>query len=279
MIMLINTFVTLHPVASFIMLGVCSLLIGSFLNVVIYRLPLMINADWNIQCRQALQLPEDTTSTPINLCLPRSHCPSCKHIIPAWHNIPLLSYIVLRGRCRTCHHRISWYYPAIELLCLCLSLLAGYCLGAHLSLLFALPFIWFLICLSFIDLQHQLLPDSLTLGLLWLGLIANTQTLFTSLPDAVLSAAGAYLGLWLFIKLFYLITGKIGMGNGDFKLFAALGAWFGWNSLLPILLGSSILGSVIGLTYLGITGKTKETPIPFGPFLCMAGCGYLLLWR
>ncbi|MDP3706031.1 MAG: A24 family peptidase [Legionellaceae bacterium] len=275
---MLNTLITLHPVASWIILGIGSLFIGSFLNVVIYRLPLMIETDWKTQCRQLLQLPNVPSPKPINLCLPRSHCPSCNQLIPAWHNIPLLSYMILRGQCHACHHRISWRYPVVELLCLGLSLLAGYCFGFHLSLVFALLFIGLLLCLSCIDLQHQLLPDGLTLGLLWLGLLANTQTLFTTLPDAVWSAAGAYLGLWLFIKIFYLLTGKIGMGNGDFKLFAALGAWFGWNSLLPILLGSSILGSVIGLSYLGLTGKTKETPIPFGPFLCIAGYGYLLFW-
>jgi leader peptidase (prepilin peptidase)/N-methyltransferase len=149
--------------------------------------------------------------------------------------------------------------------------MAALMFGFNLTLIFVLIFIWLLICLCAIDFQHQLLPDSLTLSLLWVGLIANTQSLFTTLPNAVLSAAGAYAALWLFIKLFYLLTGKIGMGNGDFKLFAAFGAWLGWTQLPMILLISSISGSIIGMIYLKSTHQTKETPIPFGPFLCLAG--------
>ncbi|MDP3562033.1 MAG: prepilin peptidase [Legionellaceae bacterium] len=263
MISFINSIAYQQPFILFIFLGIIALLIGSFLNVIIYRLPLM------------MEYGNSPQKQSINLCFPRSHCPGCKQMIPAWHNIPLLSYLLLRGRCHACRQPISWYYPTVELLCLTLSLVAAYLIGFNLTLVFALPFIWILICLSFIDLQHQLLPDTLTLGLLWLGLIANTQFLFASLPNAVLSAVGAYLILWVFIKLFYLCTGKIGMGHGDFKLFAALGAWFGWQALLPIILSSSILGTIIGLIYLGISRKTKETPIPFGPFLCISGCGYL----
>ncbi len=255
---MINLFVTLHPWIALAFLGILSLLVGSFLNVVIYRLPLMMK-----------EQPQ------LGLCLPRSHCPDCQTMIPFWHNIPILSYLLLRGHCHRCQHQIDWTYPFVECLCLLLSVFAGYACGFTWTLLFALVCIWFLICLTFIDLKHQLLPDSLTLGLLWVGLLANTDALFTSLPDAVLSAAGAYVGLWLFIQVYYLCTGKIGMGHGDFKLLAALAAWFGWHSLLPILLFSSITGSVIGLIYLTMTAQTRQTPIPFGPFLCVAGLGYL----
>lgn len=275
MIDLIYAFVTLHPIISLSILGIISLIVGSFLNVVIYRLPIMLIAQWRSESMELLHVTQDSHQPDLNLSFPRSHCQFCKHTIPAWHNIPIISFIFLRGKCSVCQHSIAWRYPLIELLSLSLALLAGYYFGFSLNLLFALPFLWLLLCLSAIDIQHQLLPDSLTLGLLWLGLIANTQNLFTTLPDAVLTAAGAYASLWLFIKLVYLLTGKVGMGHGDFKLFAALGAWFGWNSLLFILLVSSILGTIIGVIYLYLTGKNRETPIPFGPFLCIAGASYL----
>lgn len=196
-------------------------------------------------------------------------------MISAWQNIPLLSYLFLRGRCGQCQQPIPLRYPFVEVLCMSLSLFAGFIFGFNITLLFALLFIWLTIGMCFIDLQHQLLPDTLSLSLLWLGLIANTQSLFTTLPVGVLSAVGAYLSLWLFIKLFYLCTGKIGMGNGDFKLFAALGAWFGWTQLPIILIISSLSGAIAGLIYLKATGKPRGTPIPFGPFLCVAGLASL----
>ncbi|AHE67211.1 prepilin peptidase [Legionella oakridgensis] len=260
-----------YPIVIYIFLALFSLAIGSLLNVIIHRLPLMLQMEWTSQCRNLLQLPDETPSKKINLFFPRSFCPQCKNKIPFWHNIPLVSYCFLRGRCATCQQSIPFRYPFVEALCLGLSLLAVWHFGFNLTLIFALLFIWLLIVICFIDLQHQLIPDSLSLSLLWLGLIANTQTLFTSLSVAVLSAAGAYLALWLFIKLFYLLTGKIGMGQGDFKLFAAFGAWFGWVQLPFILLLSSILGALTGLIYLKATRQTRDTPIPFGPFLCLAG--------
>lgn len=268
---MISEFILLYPITAYIFLGVFCLTIGSLLNVVIYRLPLMLQAEWSSQCRDLLQLPNEELPIKINLFFPRSFCPGCKNMIPIWHNLPVISYCLLRGRCYKCHRSIPLRYPMIESLCLGLSLFAAFMFGFNLSLIFALLFIWLLICLFFIDLEHQILPDNLTISLVWLGLIANTQTLFTTLPDAVLSAAGAYVLLWLFIKLYYLLTGKIGMGNGDFKLFAALGAWFGWTQLPLILLISSITGAVTGLLYLKSTKQPKETPIPFGPFLCIAG--------
>jgi leader peptidase (prepilin peptidase)/N-methyltransferase len=246
------------------------LAVGSLLNVFIYRLPLMLKAEWLQQCQMLLNL-EVTPSEKINLFLPRCFCPNCHTTIKAWQNIPLLSYLLLRGKCFNCDAKISIQYPLVELTTLVLSFYALWFTGFELSLIFSLLFIWITICLIFIDFQQQLLPDSLTLSLLWLGLIANTNHFFTDLPNAVLTAAGAYAALWLFVKLFYLITGKTGMGHGDLKLFSALGAWFGWTALLFILILSSLTGAIIGLIYLKVTNKPKDTTIPFGPFLCIAG--------
>lgn len=259
----------LNPWALYIFVGLFSLAVGSFLNVVIYRLPLMLEAEWRNDCCSLLDIP-DAPKPKLNLIFPRSFCPVCHHNIPSWHNIPVISYCLLRGRCRECRTPIPMQYPLVELLSFILSLSAAWQFGFGLKLLFVLPFIWILISLFFIDLKHQILPDCLTLSLLWLGLLCNTQSLFSALPNAVLSAAGAYMSLWLFIRLFYLITGKIGMGNGDFKLFAAFGAWFGAMELPLILLFSSFTGALVGCFYLKKNKKTKETPIPFGPFLCVA---------
>jgi len=254
----------------YLLVGLVSLITGSLLNVIIYRLPLMLKKQWLEECRCLLNL--DKVDEPqVNLFLPRSFCPTCKTPIKITHNIPLLSYWLLRGRCAQCDQKISSRYPAVELLTCLLGLSAAWHFGFNLSLIFALLFIWLLIPLFFIDWDEQLLPDGLTIGLLWTGLIANTQSLFITLPNAVLSAAGAYLFLWLFIKLFYLLTGKIGMGNGDFKLFAAFGAWMGWTQLPVILLLASFTGAIGGLIYLKALKKSTNTPIPFGPFLCVSG--------
>ena len=262
----LQTIILSYPISMVILFSLCSLLVGSVLSMMIYRIPIMLELQ-----------PHRTGDTLIehlarfNLWVPRSHCQHCKKTVPAYHNLPLISYILLRGQCAFCHRRISWQYPIIEALTLGLSLFALYHFGYHLILLAVLPFIWFIICLGFIDLNHQLLPDSLTLSLLWLGLLINSQAMFCPLSCAGWSAAGAYISLWLFIQLFYLITGKIGMGNGDFKLFAAFGAWFGWMALSKILLIACILGSVIGIAYLRITHQNRNTAIPFGPYLCIAG--------
>jgi len=230
----------------------------------------MMKADWSVECREFLELPEEPEEK-INLFFPRSFCPNCKQIIPAWHNIPLISYCILRGRSHCCKQPISLRYPLVEALCLALSLFAAWHFGFTSTLVFALIFIWILIAIAFIDIQHQLIPDSLSISLLWIGLIANTQGLFVPLSTAVISAIAGYLSLWLFIQLYYLITGKVGMGNGDFKLFAAFGAWFGWTQLPFILLTSSVLGAVIGVLYLKLAKKSRDTPFPFGPYLCLAG--------
>lgn len=247
-----------------------SLAVGSLLNVIIYRLPLMLQYEWKRECCALLNIPDKPPAS-INLFFPRSFCPQCKKMIKAWQNIPLLSYLFLHGQCAVCKGSISMRYPFIELTTMILSLYASWHFGFNSQLAYILIALWLLICLFFIDLDHQILPDSLTLTLLWIGLIANTTSVFIPLNEAVLSAVFAYLGLWFFIKLFYLITGKIGMGNGDFKLFAALGAWFGWKLLPLILLFSSIFGTIIGIIYIQLYDKSKETAIPFGPFLCISG--------
>lgn len=267
---MIHELITDHLWFMYVALALLSLAIGSLLNVIIYRLPLMLQRQWQQEYNQLMKINEEKDS-PLNLFFPRSFCPSCKTTIKAWHNIPLLSYLFLRGHCAYCHAPIAMRYPFIELCTMLFSLYAGWHFGFTWQLPFALIALWLLLCLFFIDIDYQLLPDNLTLTLLWVGLIANTENLFTPLPEAVLSAAGAYLFLWILIQLFYLVTGKIGMGNGDFKLFAALGAWFGWKFLPLILLFSSITGTIIGLLYLYLHNKSKDTTIPFGPFLCLAG--------
>lgn len=268
---MINTLIINYTWFMYLVIGLFSLAVGSLLNVIIYRLPIILQEEWREQCCELLNLEQRKEKIKLNLFLPRSFCPHCKAMVKAWQNIPLLSYILLRGRCYQCKSPISIRYPLIELLTTVLSLYASWHFGFTVQLLFVLLAIWILIPLTFIDSDHQLLPDSLTLGLLWLGLIANTWSIFVSLDIAVLSCAGAYLALWLFINLFYLITGKVGMGHGDFKLFAAFGAWFGWMYLPLILLMSSITGAIIGLIYLRINGKSRDTAIPFGPFLCISG--------
>jgi leader peptidase (prepilin peptidase)/N-methyltransferase len=259
-----------YPFELYLLLALFFLAIGSFLNVIIYRLPLMLEAEWQRDCCHLLQQPEPQPQKKMSLSFPRSFCTHCHTTIPAWHNIPILSFCLLHGRCHFCKTRISMRYPLIELLCLCLSLLAVWQFGFGLKLVFVLLLIWILIAIFFIDLNVQIIPDSLSISLLWLGLFANTQTLFTTLPNAVFSAAAAYLCLWLFIKLYALLTGKIGMGNGDFKLFAAFGAWFGATILPFILIFSAVTGALIGSLFLFIQKKGTETPIPFGPFLCTA---------
>lgn len=253
----------------YMLLGIFSLAIGSFLNVVIYRLPIMLHAEWQEEIHNFLSYSPKRKSR-LNLFLPRSFCPSCKTKLTALYNIPLISYFFLKGCCRHCQQPISLRYPLVELISCMLALLTAWQFGFNPNLVFSLLFIWILLALFFIDLEQQLLPDSLTLGLLWLGLIANTQSLFTPLSNAVFGAAAAYLSLWSFNHLFFWLRGKIGMGHGDFKLFAALGAWLGWMKLPFILFFASALGAIIGGVVLIIQGKNYDYPIPFGPFLCLA---------
>lgn len=254
----------------YVIMGILALILGSFLNVVIYRLPKMIEAEIKYDCAILLHQTPPPPLT-LNLWLPRSFCSHCKNTIPFYANIPLVSYFIQKGKCLSCGAAISMQYPLIEAMTLLLVLFITAHFGLGITLLFSTIYIAFIIPLFVIDTQHQLLPDVLTLSLLWLGLIANTQGVFCTLQDAVFGAAIAYTLLWLVMKIFYIITGKQGMGHGDFKLFAALGAWFGVFMLPFILLFSSILGVICGLLYLYITKQSRHTPIPFGPFLCMAG--------
>ncbi len=267
-----------YPVMFPLLAGVLGLIIGSFLNVVIHRLPIMLDRKWREQCQE---LTETGRSSPeretFNLIRPRSRCPHCGHPISALENIPVLSFIWLKGKCSACGRPISRRYPAIELLTAILSLVVAWRFGFGTAALGGLILAWALIALAFIDYDRQLLPDDITLPLLWLGLLLNSFAVFTSLQSAVIGAIAGYVSLWGVYQLFKLITGKEGMGYGDFKLFAALGAWLGWQNLPLVILLSSLLGAVVGLAFILFFGRDRHLPIPFGPFLCFAGW-IALLW-
>ncbi|MBP8308584.1 MAG: prepilin peptidase [Burkholderiaceae bacterium] len=283
------------------------LLIGSFLNVVIYRVPVMLEREWAAQAAEfanagaetarapatepaaepavepAATTAATTTGTPapdqgapFNLMVPRSRCPSCGHEITALENIPVISWLVLRGRCSSCATPISIRYPSIELATALLSGLAIWHLGATAAGLAALVLTWFLVSLTFIDFDTQLLPDNMTLPLLWLGLLLNLFGVFAPLHSAVIGAIAGYLTLWTIYWAFKLATGKEGMGYGDFKLLAALGAWFGWQALPGIILLSSVVGAVVGIGLMVLARRGREVPMPFGPYL--AGAGLLTLY-
>lgn len=252
-----------------------SLLIGSFLNVVIHRLPKMMEGEWRVQCAELRGEP--VAEAPVyNLWRPRSACPCCGHAITALENVPVLSWLWLRGRCAACGAAISARYPTVELLTALLSAVAAWKWGVSLQTLGALLLIWTLLALAFIDLDTTLLPDSLTLPLLWLGLLFNLGGHFASLPDAVVGAMVGYLVLWSVYWLFKLATGKEGMGYGDFKLLAALGAWLGWQLLPVTLLLASVVGAVVGIAMIALVKHDRRVPIPFGPYL--AGGGLVALF-
>ncbi len=258
------------------------LIVGSFLNVVIYRLPIMLKAGWKSECQAFLaedanQSPSTETATVFNLSTPRSRCPHCDHAIAAWENIPIISYLFLRGRCSKCKTAISLRYPAIELFTAMLSLACAWHFGVSITAAFAILLSWSLVALAFIDLDEQYLPDSITLPFLWLGLLLNTQHLFVDLESAVIGAIAGYLVLWSVYMLFKALTGKEGMGFGDFKLLAMLGAWLGWQMLPAIILISSAVGAVIGIALIASNRHQRGIPIPFGPFLAAAGW-IALLW-
>lgn len=258
---------------------VLGLLVGSFLNVVIYRLPKMMERDWQNQCKDFLAsdgniaaLPsQDGKQEPFNLMVPASRCPSCGHKIRAWENIPVISYLFLGGNCSSCKTAISIRYPIIEIITGVLSVIAIGYFGINWNGLTALILTWSLIALTVIDIDTYLLPDDITLPLLWLGLIINSFGVFTDLPSALWGAIAGYMSLWLVYQTFKLVTGKEGMGFGDFKLLAALGAWMGWQMLPQIILLSSLVGAVIGIAMIIMRGRDKNIPIPFGPYLAIAG--------
>jgi leader peptidase (prepilin peptidase)/N-methyltransferase len=253
------------------------LIVGSFLNVLIHRLPIMLDRDWTTQSRAMLGLPPEPKGPAYNLLLPHSECPRCTHKIRAWENVPVISYLMLRGKCAECRAKISLRYPLVELATGVLSAFVVYHFGLSWQAGAFLILTWGLLAMSLIDADHQLLPDVLVLPLLWLGLIVNGQGLFTSLYAALWGAVAGYLSLWLVYWAFKLITGKEGMGYGDFKLLAMLGAWGGWQILPLTILLSSLVGAVLGVVMLKMRNAQTSTPIPFGPYLAIAGW-IALLW-
>ena len=251
------------------------LLVGSFINVIVYRLPIMLERAW-----QSSELPNELPTEAFNLAVPRSHCPSCAQQLSASENVPVVSFLFLRGRCRHCKSRISARYPLVEIAASVASILVAMTFGFTASTLAFLAFAWFLLALSLIDLDHHLLPDDLTLPLLWLGLLVSAFNLGlpgVSLFDAVIGAAAGYITLWSLFWAFLLVTGKEGLGYGDFKLLAALGAWLGWQAILPVLLLASLAGAAIGLILIVFGGRERSAPLPFGPFLAAAGF-VMLIW-
>lgn len=255
--------------------GLFGLLIGSFLNVVIHRIPKMMQHESDNYVAHESGKPLPHTER-FNLMLPRSACPQCGHQITALENIPVISYLFLRGKCSGCKTPISARYPIIELLTGTLSAFLIWRFGSGLAGLATLLFAYLLIAMTFIDADTQLLPDDLTLPLLWVGLLVNLQATFVPLSDAVIGAAAGYLSLWSIYWLFKLVTGKEGMGYGDFKLLAALGAWLGWSMLPIILLLSSVVGAIVGICLIVFSKRGRDNPIPFGPYLAAAGMIALL---
>ena len=264
----------------FFILALFSLLVGSFLNVLIHRLPIMLERSWQQEYSDYFSTEDQATEEEkelYNLFLPRSACPHCSQQISALENIPLLSWLCLRGRCRSCHKPISIRYPAVELLTAVASVAVAAYFPPGIPLAGALLLTWILIALTFIDFDKMLLPDQLTLPLLWAGLIINISEQYVSLTDAVLGAAAGYMVLWSLYWTFKLLTGKEGMGYGDFKLLAALGAWLGWQSLPLILILSSCVGAILGIALIVANRQQHGKPMPFGPYLAIAGW-IALLW-
>lgn len=264
-----------NTVALYATVFVFGLLVGSFLNVVIFRLPVMLNNQWQTEAREYLELEVVKTKQSFNLVTPASTCPKCGHHIRAWENIPVFSYLFLKGRCSNCKTRISVRYPIVEFITGLISLSVAYKFGASFETILLIGFFFALIALTGIDFDEQILPDIIVLPLLWIGLLANIQSVFAPIEDAIYGAVAGYLFLWSIYWLFKLLTGKEGMGFGDFKLFAAFGAWFGWQSLPLILLLSSLVGAIIGIAMILSLGKDKNIPIPFGPYLCGAALVYV----
>ncbi len=265
-------FIVEHPNFFLFLIAALSLLIGSFLNVVIYRLPLMMKNEWSEECREYLGLKAHSTdSDPLNLYLPFSHCIHCKKSLKPWHNIPVISYLILRGKCAFCSTKISMRYPFVELLCCIASVYVAWRFGISWQTAGGLIFTWIAISLIFIDLDYHLLPDQLTLLLVWVGLFLSLFSVFANSHDAILGAIAGYLIFAIVQWLFKMATGKIGMGQGDFKFLAGLGALLGWQQLPVIILLASIVGLIFGLVQMVIRNQFKSIPIPFGPYLAFAG--------
>ncbi|PHS70854.1 MAG: prepilin peptidase [Cycloclasticus sp.] len=263
----------------YISVGVLGLLIGSFLNVVVYRLPIMLRRNWRKECYNFLeQKNTDTDSSDIlSLSQPRSRCPSCQHAISAVENIPVISYLFLKGRCKSCHSPISPRYPIVELATAGLSVLIALHFGVTFQTIAALLFTWALISLTLIDFDTQLLPDSICLPLLWFALLISLFDTFTDTQSAIIGALAGYLVLWCVFWAFKIITGKEGMGYGDFKLLAAIGAFLGWQMLPLVIILSAFVGATIGVASILLSGRDKNTPMPFGPYLSIAAF-IALIW-
>ncbi len=274
----IFNYLAAEPYAMLFVVGILGLIVGSFLNVVIYRLPIMMEREWRKQCAELSNVPSPIEdSEAFNLNQPRSRCPHCKHQITALENIPILSFILQRGKCRHCHQNISIRYPIIEVLSAILAVITAWHFGFSWALLGALALTWALLAASVIDFDYQYLLDNITLPLLWLGLLCNLFGLYTDIESSVIGAMAGYLSLWSVYWLFKLFTGKEGMGYGDFKLLALLGAWMGWQALVVIIFMSSFVGAVVGIMLIIFRGHDKNIPIPFGPYLAAAGW-IVLLW-
>ena len=262
-----------------------ALLVGSFLNVVIYRLPIMMFREWDEQCKELQEADTPTLpEQPFNLVVPRSACPNCGKQIKAWQNIPIISYLLLRGRCSGCQQKISARYPVVEFLTAVLAAVCALRMGFGLEALMAIGLTFALVAISMIDYDHQLIPDSIVLPLLWVGLAMSLfhdsvggSFLFVSPRDSIIGAIAGYLSLWSVYKVFKLLTGKEGMGYGDFKLLAALGAWLGWQSLHLVILLSAVVGALFGIAMIMFRGRDRQLPIPFGPYLAAAGW-VTMLW-
>ncbi len=274
------------PATLFIAAGLLGLVVGSFLNVVAYRIPIMMERAWRAQCDELKSQPftpprHVADGTRFDLWWPPSTCPGCGSAIAAQHNLPVIGFLWLKGRCARCGAKISARYPVVEAFAAILALAVAYVFGPSWQTVAALGFAWTLLALTLIDLDHKLLPDSMTLPLLWAGLLVNVPFdgagLFAPLSSSVIGAAAGYLSLWSVYKLFKLITGKEGMGYGDFKLLAAIGAWLGWQLLPLVILLSAVVGSVVGIALIVFGGRSSQTAIPFGPYLAAAGL-IAMLW-
>ena len=268
---LYSVFVT-NPEFFYTVTALTGLLVGSFLNVVIYRLPIMMEREWRAECNQFLGIKTADNPEPgFNLVVPGSACPHCQHKIRPIENIPVLSYLILGGKCSNCKQTISLRYPLIEAVTAILTLVVAIHFGVSMQALLAILLTWSLIALTAIDYDHQLLPDSITLPVLWIGILCNMSGLYTDVYSSLYGTIAGYMALWSVYIAFKLATGKEGMGHGDFKLLAMLGAWLGWQALPVIILVSSLLGSVVGIGLILFGGHKKSQPIPFGPYLALAG--------
>jgi leader peptidase (prepilin peptidase)/N-methyltransferase len=277
---LFDLFISLFEQHAVLFLGtlfVLGAVVGSFLNVVIYRLPVMMQREWRHDCLEFLEQANEAEPEKFNLSVPRSRCGSCGHQITLLENIPIISYLALGGKCSSCRASISAQYPLVEVFTGIASVIIGWHFGVSMQTLAALFLTWCLIAASGIDIGHRLLPDSITLPLLWLGILLSLFDVFVSLEDSVIGAMAGYLSLWTVFILFKLVTGKEGMGHGDFKLLAMLGAWLGWMPLFVVILTSSLVGAIVGISMILLNKTERGTQIPFGPYLAAAGW-ITLLW-